>query len=55
MLFGTFVLLLLSVVTGFILRAVALRRGGSGRNWFIIGLFLGPIALVCIPFIQGQK
>lgn len=45
----------IGIICGIIMREIAKRRGARQVVWFIVGLILGPIALIFIPSIKSKK
>jgi len=45
---------ILGIICGIIMREIAKQRNANQIIWFVVGLILGPIALLFIPFIKNK-
>lgn len=45
----------LGIVCGIIMREIAKKRRSNLTGWFIVGLVLGPISFIFIPFIRNKR
>ena len=49
------IIAVIAIICGIIMRETAKRRKANQIIWFVVGLILGPVALVFIPFIKNMK
>ncbi|MBA3662384.1 MAG: hypothetical protein H0W64_11680 [Gammaproteobacteria bacterium] len=47
--------LVIEIACGVMMHSITQKRGVNETVWFMVGLILGPFALIFIPFIKKQS